>query len=197
MARLASVIEHEKPLDLLGARVAMSVDLQSLRQSLADMQLALERDWQSEHVCTILDAILSRLRAEVPQQPKLFKYYDALPPIDCLPGPLSQVFMTVLLNAMESLRSTREVSIFTQRLDVDTVQIVIVDSGCGMTASQVNRLFEPDLSPTPPNRIRGLGMWLADNIVKHHQGRIEVTSEPGNGTRVCITLPIKRWPGGV
>ena len=195
MARLASVIEHERPLDLLGARAVMSVDLQSVRQSLADMQLAVERDWQSEHVSTILDATLSRLRAEIPQQPKMFKYYDALPPIDCLPGPLSQVFMTVLVNAMQSLRTTREISIFTQRLDVDTVQILIVDSGCGMTAAQLAQLFEPDLTPTPPNRISGLGLWLADHIVKHHQGQITVTSEPGNGTRVSITLPIKRWPG--
>jgi signal transduction histidine kinase len=80
----------------------------------------------------------------------------------------------------------------TTRAEGGDVRLDITDTGCGMSAEQVARVFEPFY--TTKSRGLGLGMPYARKIVEQHAGEIEVESRPGEGTRIRVRLP--RAEGG-
>jgi len=86
---------------------------------------------------------------------------------------------------------------FTEVLKLDlvdnhrnTIHIEINDNGCGMDTTTLDRIYDPFFTTKPVGRGTGLGMTVCRDIVRAHQGTIEVTSEPGQGSRVSIELPI-------
>ena len=146
--------------------------------------------WKQEDLHQILDLSLNRVRAELKCQPKVFRHYGELPPVCCQSAQLLEVFMTLLVNAVQSLEAKRELSILTDRLGDDKVRIRIIDTGRGMAPDHVARIFDPVLSQDPLGKGSGLGLWLAARSVERHHGEIEVWSQVGSGTRFTITLPI-------
>jgi len=81
--------------------------------------------------------------------------------------------------------------IATQCVGEDAVQVSISDTGKGIPPEIVNRIFDPFFTTKPVGKGTGLGLSLSWNIVKKHQGKIEVSSIPGKGTTFVITLPIE------
>jgi signal transduction histidine kinase len=118
-----------------------------------------------------------------------------LPPIEVDPGRMTQVLTNILDNA---LRHTPEGGriLFTARQVRDQIEISIQDSGPGITAEDVNRIFDR-FYRTDPARQReagggsGLGLAIARSIVQAHDGQIRAEHEAGNGLKIIITLPKK------
>lgn len=76
----------------------------------------------------------------------------------------------------------------------DQVEIRVRDNGAGIPAELRERIFQPFFTTKPPGEGTGLGLSLThDIVVKQHAGRIEVESEPGQGTEFRVTLP-RRMP---
>ncbi len=136
---------------------------------------------------------------------ELIKQYSDLPPIECFPGQLSQVFMNILANAIDALEEkTRGLS--QTQLNSDPNQITIKtavigeqarihirDNGGGMPEAVKHRIFEHLYTTKDVGKGTGLGLAIAHQVmVEKHHGTIEVTSEPGQGTEFTLTLPIKR-----
>lgn len=69
-------------------------------------------------------------------------------------------------------------------------ELVVEDTGEGMDKATQDRVFEPFFTTKPPGIGTGLGMPLARGVVQEHGGTIDLWSEPGNGTRVTIRLPL-------
>jgi signal transduction histidine kinase len=72
----------------------------------------------------------------------------------------------------------------------DEVAIEIVDTGHGIAAADLPKIFEPFYTTKPPGRGTGLGLSICYGIVEQHLGRIEVDSLPGLGTTFRVYLPI-------
>jgi signal transduction histidine kinase len=70
------------------------------------------------------------------------------------------------------------------------VLIEISDTGCGIPADQIGRVFEPFYTTKPKGKGTGLGLAICRRIVSGHQGTLDLTSEVGKGTTVRISLPI-------
>jgi signal transduction histidine kinase len=66
--------------------------------------------------------------------------------------------------------------------------VQISDTGRGISEAEVSRIFEPFFSTRTKGT--GLGLWVTQDIVRHHGGRIEVSSMPGSGTTFNIVLPV-------
>jgi len=149
-----------------------------------------------------------RLKAK-PERPaiQVVKEYGNLPPVECYPGQLNQVFMNLIANAIdvfEEYNSSRTydeierhpniIRIRTEVLDGNQVVIRIVDNGLGMTEEVRSRLFDPFFTTKPVGKGTGLGLSISYQIVvEKHLGKIECNSSPGKGTEFAIAIPISEY----
>jgi len=99
------------------------------------------------------------------------------------------VFINLLVNAAQAIETRGELHIRT-RLEANEVRVDISDTGKGMTAETRARLFEPFFTTKPRGQGTGLGLSISQDIVSRHGGRIDVQSEPGQGTTFSIFLPV-------
>ena len=72
----------------------------------------------------------------------------------------------------------------------ETIRISISDTGCGIPADRVERVFDPFYTTKEAGKGTGLGLSIAYDIVKKHNGEIQVESEPGKGTTFTVQLPV-------
>jgi len=122
------------------------------------------------------------------------KHYGDLPLVACYPAQLNQVFMNIITNALDAMLEDdlqpKHLTIQTEKVADNQVQVKIKDSGPGMPPEVQKKLFEPFFTTKPVGKGTGLGMSICYQIVEKHQGRIEVNSAPGKGTEFAIALPI-------
>ncbi len=100
---------------------------------------------------------------------------------------LHQVFLNLLLNAIESLEPGGKISISTS-CNKENIKIQIKDNGKGITKKNVGHVFDPFFSTKKDSGV-GLGLFVCKGLIKNHHGEIEVESEEGEGSVFTITLP--------
>jgi signal transduction histidine kinase len=117
------------------------------------------------------------------------KQYDAtLPPVECHPGQLNQVFMNVLSNALHAIDGAGTITI-TTRNHPGHVELCFADTGRGMEAEVKGKIFEPFFTTKEVGKGTGLGLSISYGIIQKHRGTIAVESSPGAGATFRITLP--------
>ncbi len=154
---------------------------------------------------------------------QIIKNYGSLPSVECFPGQINQVFMNLLVNAIDALEMKAEgwevnethhreegnvcflptshaesptIWIHTEVLRKQSrIAIHIRDNGAGMTAEILERLFDPFFTTKPVGKGTGLGLSICYQIIanKHH-GTLTCVSEPNKGAEFTIELPIFRRP---
>jgi PAS domain S-box-containing protein len=123
--------------------------------------------------------------------------FGKLPPVACSPAQLNQVFLNLLVNAMQAIEATRRP---TGRIEISTraedgqVIIEIADDGCGIPPEAVSKIFDPFFTTKKIGEGTGLGLSITHSIVQDHNGEIEVESKPDVGTRFRVILPINPMP---
>ncbi|MEE8056591.1 MAG: HAMP domain-containing sensor histidine kinase [Pseudomonadales bacterium] len=105
---------------------------------------------------------------------------------------VEQVLVNLLTNAMDSLdqRPKKQIVIRVSSTK-DSCIIEVEDSGCGIKAEQIKQIYTPFFTTKKPGQGTGLGMSICLRIIEEHQGKIEVTSELNQGTKVQVVLPLK------
>lgn len=156
------------------------------------------QEWETADLHRGIDSTLSIVANEIKYKAVVVKEYGDLPPIECLPSQLNQVFMNLLVNASHAMGSGPHgrITIRTGRENGE-VWLEFVDNGSGISPETLPRIFEPFFTTKPIGKGTGLGLSLSYGIIQKHQGSITVNSEPGKGTCFCIRLPIKQDPAGV
>ncbi|MBN1868569.1 diguanylate cyclase [Candidatus Sumerlaeota bacterium] len=101
---------------------------------------------------------------------------------------LREVVTSIIMNCLDAMPDGGTVR-FEGQIEEDEVVLLISDTGCGMSEDVLNRVFEPFFS-TKRGEGTGLGLSVAYGIVMRHQGRIECSSTPGQGTLLRIRLPL-------
>jgi len=114
---------------------------------------------------------------------------DDLPSILAVPDQLQQVFLNLILNAVDAMPDGGQLQVSTARTDTpEGVAVRIADTGVGISAEHLPRLFEPFYTTRPDGL--GLGLYVSRNIVEQHGGRVEVESTLGGGTAFTVWLPL-------
>lgn len=137
-----------------------------------------------------LDSTLNIVWNELKYKAKIIKDYGDLPEIQCYPQKLNQVFLNLLVNAAQAIEKEGEIRI-TTRADDGWVEIVISDTGVGITEENLPRIFDPFFTTKEVGKGTGLGLHMAYNIISQHNGTIDVTSKVGEGTTFNIRIPVK------
>ncbi len=120
----------------------------------------------------------------------LLNLSDDIPMIDIVSDKLMQVFVNILMNALDSLDGKPgKVEVSTERID-KSIEIKIQDTGKGITWEEVENIFEPFYTTKEVGKGTGLGLWVSYGIIKNLGGDIHVDSEIGQGSTFTINLPL-------
>ncbi|MCC3406362.1 MAG: sensor histidine kinase [Microcoleus sp. PH2017_10_PVI_O_A] len=159
-----------------------------------------------EGIDSTLMILQHRLKASS-ERPEIqvIKNYGALPLTRCYAGPLNQVFMNILSNAIDALeeKSARlnyqeitenpsQIRIRTSVIDAEWVEIAIADNGSGIPKELRQRIFEPFFTTKPVGKGTGMGMSISYQIVtEKHGGQLDCFSILGEGTEFSIKIPVR------
>ncbi|MBU1986041.1 MAG: hypothetical protein KJ846_02305, partial [Proteobacteria bacterium] len=116
---------------------------------------------------------------------------EELPLVEGVQGQLNQVFMNLLLNAVQALPIQGTILIRSW-LDGEQVHILFHDNGPGIPAGVIDQIFEPFFTTKEMGKGTGLGLSISYGIIRKHQGTILVRSEAGEGAEFEIILPLRR-----
>ena len=157
-----------------------------------------------EGIDSTLIILSHRLKAK-PQRPaiEIIKSYGDLPPVECFPGQLNQVFTNLIANAIDAIdesnfgKSYIEIEKNPNKIVISTclenqqVKISIADNGSGMPESIINQIFHPFFTTKSEGKGTGLGLSISYEIVtEKHGGTIECISSLGQGTEFIIQIPL-------
>lgn len=104
------------------------------------------------------------------------------------PGLISQLFLNIILNALQSGEKP-QINISTKQ-ENGFIIVSIADNGCGIPENIQNRIFEPFFTTKKVGNGTGLGLSVAYDITSAHKGNIKVNSTPGEGANFIVSLPI-------
>ncbi|MDZ8056078.1 MAG: AAA family ATPase [Aulosira sp. ZfuCHP01] len=222
---------YPKPMAEITKKIK-AIDLEYVREDLpkliASMQEGINRiydvsvslrtfsraDTQKPITCNIHEVIDStililkhRLKASSSSPAiEIRKKYGDLPPVQCFPGQLSQVFMNLIANAIDALEESNMgrtmddmkanpncITVITKTSeDQNNITVHIKDNGPGMTAEVKQKIFDHLFTTKPVGKGTGLGLAICYQIVtEKHGGVIECISFPGEGAEFIIQIPIK------
>jgi hypothetical protein len=100
---------------------------------------------------------------------------------------IQEVILNLLVNSIAAITKKGAISVSLNKTSDDLIEIVIEDNGSGIPKNKLDLIFNPFF--TTKKMGTGLGLSICDNIIKEHQGRIEVKSQVGKGTRFKILFP--------
>ncbi|MEG1690732.1 MAG: ATP-binding protein, partial [Hafnia sp.] len=120
---------------------------------------------------------------------------ETLPALEVDASGLKQVFLNLLINAVQSIPAKGEISIETTRLTMEKIQITIKDTGGGMSDDVQKKIFMPFF--TTKSQGTGLGLSIVQRIINDHSGDVIIESKIHQGTKVMIILPLKRNNGNL
>ena len=142
-----------------------------------------------EDVLVLLEREMTKYRVQVERE------FAAVPKVSANPGQLQQVLLNLLVNARQAMpQGGRLIIRLAHDALLGAVDLMVRDTGCGMTPDVMRRMFEPHFSTKAgPDETgkggSGLGLTACREIVEAHKGRIRVESAPGKGTAITIRLP--------
>ncbi|MBT2694263.1 ATP-binding protein [Bacillus sp. ISL-55] len=108
--------------------------------------------------------------------------------LNCDRNQMKQVLINLFQNAIEATEDNGQlISVRLDEVGKESVMVTVMDKGCGIPESRLNRLFEPFYSTKEKGT--GLGLLTCKRIIDLHQGSIDIDSQPGEGTTIGIVLP--------
>jgi len=184
-AHLAPVLEETRVLSTL---------IEDLRTLALAETGALELQREPTDLTELMeDAVASfRLRAEAAGVTIGAEFEAGLPTLDIDPTRIRQVLVNLLTNALQHTRAGGSIRVRCARElndGVDSVSVVISDTGRGIAPEELPRVFDR-FYKSPDSRGSGLGLAIVKNLVTAHGGVISASSEPGKGTTIRFTLPV-------
>ncbi|MEW5978406.1 MAG: ATP-binding protein [Acidobacteriota bacterium] len=150
-----------------------------------------EAEFKEANLNEDIESTLTLIQHELKDRIQVVKELGPLPAIPCYPNRLNQVFMNLLINACQSINGRGEIRLKTW-VENQHVCISISDTGSGIKKEHLERIFDPGFTTKGVGVGTGLGLSISAQIVRDHQGKIEVQSEVGKGTTFVISLPFRR-----
>jgi signal transduction histidine kinase len=150
-----------------------------------------EAEFQKADIHEGIDSTLTLVQHELKNKAEVVKEYGDVPEVYCYPNQLNQVFMNLFVNAAQAMEDKGTIRIETFADDTNAY-VKISDTGKGIPAENLTRIFDPGFTTKSSGVGTGLGLSISYNIIQKHKGEIKVKSEIGQGTEFVITLPIKQ-----
>jgi signal transduction histidine kinase len=216
LGRLSAGIVHEinTPLSVIAAASQMVLKEAGLSEFVMEMVERIESE--AQRLAQLTKGILSFSREEsgvdgeadinntLSEVMTLLKYeaqkrsitvieeFDfQLPPVNADPDRLKQIFINIIVNALQAMTGTGQLQLQTSRYDDFFVTVRIKDTGHGIPAEVMKKIYEPFYSTKQAEEGTGLGLYITMKIMQALGGRIEVASVEGEGSCFTLFFPVK------
>ena len=198
--------------DVIKILASMKIGTKRIREivlSLRNFSRIDEAEFKAVDIHEGIESTLIVLQHRFKVQPKgpeiqLIREYDKLPLVECYSGLLNQVFMNILANAIDSLEEANakladqqiqdrpnQIIIRTSIIDTESVQIMVIDNGCGIPENIRPYIFDPFFTTKPVGKGTGMGLSISYQIItEKHKGQLKCFSEVGQETKFVIQIPI-------
>lgn len=152
-------------------------------------------------VRTVLDATLQMAKHEIGTRARVIRDFDEVPPVCANESRLAQVFLNLVLNAVQAIpvdavgdSSGHEIRVRAKCPDGAFVVVEVSDTGCGIEPAILPHVFDPFFTTKPVGVGTGLGLSICHGIVSALGGTIDAESTPGNGATLRVKLPVEIAP---
>ena len=195
---LEDIEENNQMKENLQNIVEQTTRCKEIVRGLLDFSRATKTEMQIYDIHLVVENVLSLVQNQsLFQNVHIIKNFNPkIPEILFDKAKIQQVFLNILLNAVESMNGKGELKIETDlSADKEFVEIKFSDTGCGISKEDIKRLFEPFFSAREDGHGTGLGLSISYGIIKKHKGNIKVQSKLRKGSTFTISLPIEEQNG--
>ncbi len=198
----AEVARMEEEMDLaylrenLGRMFNSSAEgLQRIRaivQNLRDFARLDEAEFKDVDLNAALESTLEALHHEINQHAvRVMTDLQPLPPLGCRAGKVNQVFLNILLNAIQASERDGTIEVRTRNDRETDLLVEVEDHGEGIRPEHLPHIFEPFFTTKPVGKGTGLGLSVSYGIIRDHKGSLDVESTVGQGSLFRIRLPLR------
>ena len=219
VGELAAGLAHEIKNPLAGIKVAMQilseetgmseedrevirkvaqevVRLESLMRNFLNFAKPAKPQLAELNVNSLINTVLAfyvKSRPSAPERPNAIRMEKDLPPLpetmaDAMQ--LQQIFLNLVLNAVDAMPSGGTLSVRTSHdMETNLIRIEFADTGKGIARENVDKIFQPFFTTKPKGT--GLGLAISKQLIEQHGGAITVAENPGGGTVFRISLPLQ------
>jgi hemerythrin-like metal-binding protein len=158
-------------------------------QDLKDFSRVDQSGRQPADLNAALESTLNVVWNELKYKAEVVRALGKIPEVDCIPAQINQVFMNLLINAVQAIEQHGTIIVRSGAAD-GGVWFEFEDSGRGMSEAVMAHIFEPFFTTKAVGKGTGLGLSISyDIVVKRHGGKIDVSSVEGKGTTFRVWLP--------
>ncbi len=149
-----------------------------------------EAEWKTADLREGMDITLTLVHHLHKDRITIIREYGDIPPTECRPGQINQVFMNLLVNAIQAIETTGTIWV-RMKTEGRTIRIDVQDTGAGIAPEHLDKVFDPGFTTKGVGVGTGLGLSICHQIMADHQGSIQVVSERGRGSTFTLILPIR------
>ena len=163
--------------------------VQKIVQELNRFSRVDDAEYKDTNINECIESSINIVWNELKHKATLHKDYGNLPPAKCYPQKLNQVFVNLLINAIQAIEKKGKIKIKTWEKD-GSIWVTVSDTGCGIPRENQSKIFEPFFTTKEVGKGTGLGLSISYEIMQRHKGELSFQSEKGKGTIFTIRMPI-------
>jgi len=148
-----------------------------------------EEEYKEADINECIESAIVIVWNELKYKSTLEKNYGNLPLAKCYPRQINQIFVNLLINAVNSIEKKGVIGIRTWHED-GSIWMEVSDTGSGIPLQNLTKIFEPFFTTKAAGKGTGLGLSITYEIVQRHKGEITVKSDVGRGTVFTIRIPV-------
>jgi len=152
-----------------------------------------ESEWKQADLRDGLEETLALVEHQTRGRIQIVRSYGDVPLVGCYPGQLNQVFMNLLVNAIQAIEGEGRIDVECFR-EGDSVVVRVRDDGHGIREDAIPRIFDPGYTTKGVGVGTGLGLSIAYRVASNHGGSLRVKSEVGKGSEFTLSIPIGLAP---
>jgi signal transduction histidine kinase len=152
-----------------------------------------ESEWKAADLRAGIDETLALVEHQTRGRIEVVRAYGEIPLVSCYPGQLNQVFMNLIVNAIQAIEGEGRIEVECSR-EGESVSVRVRDNGHGIPEEALPRIFDPGFTTKGVGVGTGLGLSIAYRIVSNHGGTLRVRSEVRKGSEFTVEIPIDRRP---
>ena len=167
-------------------------------KGLLDFSRQTEPEMKHDNIHNVIEDVLSLVKNQsLFMNVKIIKKYNLeITNIMFDKAKIQQVFVNILLNAVESMEGQGELTIETYYFANEKfINVDFADTGYGIKEENIKKIFDPFFSASHKPHSTGLGLSISYGIIKKHKGNISVKSKVGEGSTFTVSLPVKEQNG--